>query len=91
MSRLKTIFQISADPSLIEEAELYWTLDGRGTAPEWTGVRRVAGEEAEYTLTLTIPAVTRAEVGQFACHVITSFDSAISSYARLSVRSGTFT
>ena len=77
------------DPSLIDDAEVYWTLNGRGTVSEWTSVRRVAGEPAMCTLLHTIPSVTRGEVGQYACHVITSFDSGHSTYARLSVRSGT--
>ena len=70
----------------MSEAEVYWSLAGRGTSPEWTSVR---GEQAGYTLTHTIPAVTRDQVGFWACHVITSFDSAHSAYAELSVRSGT--
>ena len=50
----------------------------------------MAGEVAMFSLSHTIPSVTRAEVGQYACHVITSFDSAYSTYARLSVRSGQY-
>ena len=83
------LFQVSVDPSLIEDAEAYWTLNGRGTVSEWTSVRRVAGEPGMFTLLHTIPSVTRGEVGQYACHVITSYDSGHSQYARLSVRSGT--
>ena len=84
------MFQVSADPSLIGDAEVYWTLNGRGTVSEWTRVSRVVAEDpAMFSLEHTIPTVTRGEVGQYACHVITSFDSAHSAYAGLTVRSGT--
>ena len=86
--KLSILFQVSADPSLIGDAEVYWTLNGRGTVSEWTRVSRVE-DLAVFSLEHTIPTVTRGEVGQYACHVITSFDSAHSTYAGLTVRSGT--
>ena len=89
MFKLCILFQVSVDPSLITDAEVYWTLNGRGTVSEWTRVRRMAGDPTMFSIEHTIPTVTTGEVGQYACHVITSFDSAHSTYARLTVRSGT--
>ena len=77
--------QVRIDPTLLQEAELYWTRDGQGTARDRTDTASVG--ESLYRLQHNLSEVTRQDAGRYSCHVITSYDSVRSRPAQLKVRS----
>ena len=83
--------QVSIDSSLVGDSEIYWTRNGHATQLERTQIKPSPNPTlaSTYLITHTIPMVQDGDIGAYACHVITSFDSVHSQYGSLTVRSGT--
>ena len=83
--------QVSIDSSLVGDSEIYWTRNGHATELERTQTKPSPNPTlaSTYLITHTIPMVQDGDIGAYACHVITSFDSVHSQYGSLTVRSGT--
>ena len=83
--------QVSIDSSLVGDSEIYWTRNGHATELERTQTKPSPKPPlaSTYLITHTIPMVQDGDIGAYACHVITSFDSVHSQYGSLTVRSGT--
>ena len=83
--------QVSIDSSLVGDSEIYWTRNGQATELERTQTQFSPKPPlaSTYLITHTIPMVQDGDIGAYACHVITSFDSVHSQYGSLTVRSGT--
>ena len=76
------------DPSLVEDAEVYWTRNNRPTSFENTKI--VPGQEDhKFELIHTLSNVNEEDTGQYKCHVITSYDSVHSGPAKLKLMSAT--
>lgn len=79
---------VSIDSSLLNDAEIYWTHNGRMTQEVRTKLE-VFGHEKQ-KITHKITDVTSRDKGRYQCHIITPFDTKKSKYARLEITAGTY-
>ena len=86
--KAKLTCELIIDPTLVEDAEVYWTKNDKPTQFENTKI--VPGSDVHnFELIHALHNINEKDTGQYKCHVITSYDSVHSEPATLKLMSGT--